>query len=373
MRSFREWFSQQFSDPQLSFLAIILVTGTLVLLFLGEILAPALASIVVAYLLEGLVGKLMKVHIPRLAAVVIVFCSFLVFLLFLLLGLFPLIWEQVGQLFQQLPTMISWVQKELVRLPDRYPEFISEEQILQILNVLRSELTSLGQRILSYSLASVRTLYGIVIYLFLVPFLVFFFLKDKVQILTWLEVFLPNDRQLAMEVWLEVDQQIGNYIRGKFWEIFIVWSITYLTFTILGLSYAMLLSFFVGVSVLIPYVGATAMIFPVALVSYFQWGWSSQFAAALAAYLVIQTLDGNVLAPLLFSEVVNLHPVATIVAMLIFGGVWGFWGLFFAIPLATLVKGVLNAWIRRRNLGKPGRAPAVPEEHPSRTTVDQVE
>jgi len=57
-------------------------------------------------------------------------------------------------------------------------------------------------------------------------------------------------------------------------------------------------------------------------------------------------LDGNVLVPLLFSEAVNLHPVAIIVAVLFFGGLWGFWGVFFAIPLATLVKAVFNAWPR---------------------------
>jgi putative permease len=59
---------------------------------------------------------------------------------------------------------------------------------------------------------------------------------------------------------------------------------------------------------------------------------------------VLQALDGYLLVPLLFSEVVNLHPVAIIIAILVFGGLWGFWGVFFAIPLATLVNAVLHAW-----------------------------
>jgi putative permease len=63
-----------------------------------------------------------------------------------------------------------------------------------------------------------------------------------------------------------------------------------------------------------------------------------------AVYLVIQVLDGNVLVPLLFSEAVNLHPVAIILAVLFFGGIWGIWGVFFAIPLATLIKAIINAW-----------------------------
>jgi putative permease len=109
-----------------------------------------------------------------------------------------------------------------------------------------------------------------------------------------------------------------------------------------------LLATLVGLSVIIPYIGATVVTIPVALVAYFQWGWSAQFAWLLIAYLVIQVLDGNVLVPLLFSEAVNLHPIAIIVAVLFFGGLWGFWGVFFAIPLATLVQAVIRAWPRAR-------------------------
>ncbi|MGV8546541.1 AI-2E family transporter, partial [Pseudomonas aeruginosa] len=76
----------------------------------------------------------------------------------------------------------------------------------------------------------------------------------------------------------------------------------------------------------------------------FTWGWSDTFIYLLVAHAITQALDGNVLVPLLFSEAENLHPVAIICAVLLFGGLWGFWGVFFAIPLATLVKAVLDAW-----------------------------
>ena len=85
---------------------------------------------------------------------------------------------------------------------------------------------------------------------------------------------------------------------------------------------------------------------PVIVVAVVQWGISPEFAYLVAAYLVIQILDGNVLVPLLFSEVVNLHPVAIVAAVLVFGGLWGVWGVFFAIPLATLVQAVYISWPR---------------------------
>jgi putative permease len=79
-------------------------------------------------------------------------------------------------------------------------------------------------------------------------------------------------------------------------------------------------------------------------VAFFQWGLSTEFGYLMLGYTIIQGLDGNVLVPLLFSDAVDLHPVLIIAAVLVFGGLWGVWGVFFAIPLASLVKAVINAW-----------------------------
>ena len=184
----------------------------------------------------------------------------------------------------------------------------------------------------------------VLVYLILVPLMIFFFLKDKKIVMEWVTNFLPKERHLVNEVWVEMDAQIGNYVRGKFNEILIVGAASYIAFVILGLNYAFLLAMIVGLSVLIPYIGAAIVTLPVALVGYFQWGLSSDFTWLMISYFVIQFLDGNVLVPILFSEAVNLHPLAIIVAILVFGGLWGFWGVFFAIPLATLVKALINVW-----------------------------
>jgi putative permease len=155
---------------------------------------------------------------------------------------------------------------------------------------------------------------------------------------------MPARRRLISQVWEEVHEQIGNYIRGKVLEIVIVGSVCYLVFSIMGLQYAFLLAVLVGVSVIIPYIGAVLVTIPVVVIAFLQWGLSSQFGWFLLVYGVIIAIDANVLVPLLFSEVVRLHPVAIILAVLVFGGLWGFWGVFFAIPLASFVKAVLKAW-----------------------------
>jgi len=345
---FRDWFNRRFSDPQIIILWLFLVSGFLFIFLLGEMLTPVFAGLIIAYLLEGIVGTLQKLKIPRNISVFLSFILFIICSLLLLVGLLPLISQQIGQLISDLPTMISNTQKQLMQLPERYPEFISEFQINNLISFLKSELTRLGQAALFFSVASVKSLITVLVYFVLVPFLVLFFLKDKALILDWLKGFLPKNRDLATEVWNEVNQQISNYIRGKIWEILIVWSASYITFTILHLDYAMLISLFIGLSVLIPYIGATVMTLPVALIAFFQWGFSPELTKIVIAYGIIQVIDGNILVPLLLSGVVNIHPVAIIVAVLVFGGLWGIWGLFFAIPLATLVHAVIKTWFIKK-------------------------
>ena len=347
LQIFRDWTKRHFSDPQMIILGLMLILGFAIVFLLGKILMPVFASVVIAYLLEGMVGYLQRWKVPRMVAVVIVFLSFVAGMFVLIIWLFPLLSRQVSQLIQQLPNMLIDGQKQLMLLPEKYPDFISTAQIQQIYDAISSGITSLARRLLSLSLASVMGIFSLIIYLILVPFLVFFFLKDKDQILEWVRALLPDNLDLTTTVWFEVNKQIANYIRGKGWEILIIWGISYTVFKLMGMQFSLLLSFFVGLSVILPYIGVTVMFLPVALIGYFQWGWGGDMAYALIAYAGIQLFDGNILAPLLLSGVVNLHPVAIIISVLLFGGLWGVWGVFFAIPLATLVNTVIKNWLLR--------------------------
>ena len=345
LRFFRERIKRFLPNSQAVSLAVILIVSFVLIYSLSSILMPVFASIVLAYLLEGLVGKAERAKLPRLPAVYLVFSGFMACLGFLLFYLMPLVSQQAVDLIQQIPEIINRAQTEIMRLPKIYPKLISESKIQQMIFAVQRELLTYGQNVLSLSAASVVGIVSAMIYLFLVPMMVFFFLKDKQLLVSWFLQFMPRDRNLTVRVWEEVDIQIGNYIRGKFAEIFILWFISYATFAMMGLNYAMLLAVLMGVQVIIPYIGAFLVTFPVLGVAYFQWGLSGdEFMYIVIAYSIIQALDGVVLVPVLFSEAVNLHAVAIIVAILFFGGMWGFWGVFFAIPLATVVKAVLTAW-----------------------------
>ncbi|MDD5036059.1 MAG: AI-2E family transporter [Methylococcaceae bacterium] len=350
MQTVREWVSdwvmRVLPNAQAVSFAIMLTVGFFIVVGLGRILMPVFAAGIIAYLLEGLGALCERRKLPRLLSVLIVYLLFLALLIFTFLALLPLLYQQTAQLIQQLPDMINRGQALIMQLPERYPHFITREQIYEIVAVIRQELVNYGQSMLTYSYASLVSLISFIVYVILVPLLVFFFLKDKNLILGWFVQYLPRDRYLTTRVWREVDMQIGNYVRGKFFEIIVLLLASYLTFYAMGMNYALLLAVLMGLSAIIPFVGSTLVTFPVMLVAFFQWGVNDDFWYLVLAYCIIQTVDGVVLIPLLFSEVVNLHPVAIMMAILFFGGIWGFWGVFFAIPLATLVKAVLRAWPR---------------------------
>jgi putative permease len=344
---FRRTFKRFLPNAQAISLAIILIVSFMLIFYLSDLLMPVFVSIVIAYLLEGLVNKAESIKLPRRLAVYLVFSVFMACLGFLLFYLIPMVSEQSVELVRQIPEIINRTQTGILRLPQMYPKLISQNKIQQIMFAVQSELLTYGQNVLSLSAASVMGLVSAMIYLFLVPMMVFFFLKDKQVLMTWFMEFMPRERHLTVRVWHEVDTQIGNYIRGKFSEVFILWVISYITYAAMGLNYAMLLAVLMGLSLIIPYIGATLVTFPVLIVAYFQWGLEGDdFMYVVIAYSVIQALDAVFLVPMLFSEAVNLHPVAIIIAILFFGGLWGFWGVFLAIPLATVVKAVLTAWPR---------------------------
>ena len=341
---FEKWYRRYLFEEESVLLLVLLTIGVVLLMTIGDILTPVVAAIVLAYLMQGVAGQLERHGLPKALGVAIAYLLFIGVFFGVTLGLLPLVWQQLISLVSEMPRILEKAQQLLGVLPEEYPGLITEAQLNGAISMAQTELAGLGQAIVTRTLASIPGVVTVLLYMILIPLLVFFFMKDREQILGWLGGFLPAERPLLRRIWSEMNMQFANYARGKVLEIIVVGLVTYFAFGWLGLNYAALLALLVGLSVIIPYIGAALVTIPVIMVAFFQWGLGSEFYAVFAVYVIIQTLDGNLLVPLLFSEAVNLHPVAIIMAVLFFGGIWGLWGVFFAIPLATLVKAIINAW-----------------------------
>jgi len=344
------WYQRYLSEEEAVILLVMLTVAFGVMLLFGDILAPVLVAVILAYLMQGVANVLRQRGLPGELSVAFSTLLFLGGFLAVLFGLAPLVWRQLVALVREAPAIIEAWRKVLVTLPEEYPVFFTQQQVNELTAAIQAEMASVGQILVTKGLSSIPSVLAAIVYLILIPLMVFFFLKDREQLTGWFVSFLPAKRPLLERIWSELNLQFANYARGKGIEVLIIGGASYVVFAIFSLNYAALLGLLVGFSVIVPYIGAALVTIPVVVVAYFQFGVTPDFYWVVGAYLLIQVLDGNVLVPLLFSEAVNLHPVAIVIAVLFFGGLWGLWGVFFAIPLATLVNAILSAWPSKDSL-----------------------
>ena len=242
----QQWYHRHFTDPQTVIFAFILIVGAALIFVLNTHLMPILVAIIFAYLAEGLVLLMARFNLGRTVAASVVTAIMVAAILLMFFVLLPLLSKQVSELFREMPNMLGQGQQLLLRLPEQYPDFVSAQQIEELLSLARAELTNFGQRVVSLSLSSVVGIITFLVYMILLPLMVFFFLKDKDMILHWLADFLPEERRLLRTVWIELDIKIASYVRGKVIEILIIWAASYVAFALMGLNYSMLLSLAVG-------------------------------------------------------------------------------------------------------------------------------
>lgn len=347
IKSISQWFQRTFSDPDAITLFMTIVLAIVFLELFGTILMPVLVSIVIAYLLNAAVKFLERYKCSHMIAVLIVYIVFLGLLIYALLGLLPLLFKELSNLVHELPDAFSQSQQWFDQQVQKYPNYLSHQQLQNYVSALQHQLASAGQSVLKYVLSAIPNLIQVVLYLVLIPLLVFFFLKDSDSIREWLAQYKPKNRGLSVRVWADLNFKIGAFVKARVLEILIVGFVSSVVFAILGLQYAVLLGVAVGLSVIIPYIGAIVVTIPVVVVSLVQFGWSAHFAYIMGAYAIVTLLDANFLVPFLFSESMKLHPLVIILSVIVFGGIWGFWGVFFAIPLATLIDVILRAWPRQ--------------------------
>jgi putative permease len=344
IKVFHGFYERYFAEEEAIIFTVLLILFFTIMMTMGSIIAPMLWSLVITYMLQGLVNSMDRLHVPHHLAVYFVYFLFLGLTLLVMLFALPFAWNRLSAFVRDMPAITDELRSLLLLLPEKYPDVFTVEQVQVWIDEMQNEVLVYGQTLLSNSVSSVTRVVTWIVYSVLVPIMVFFMLKDSAKLLSWFETWLPEKRPLMAQVWHEMNDQLANYIRGKALQIVIVGTVTWIVFALLGLEAAPVLAVVIGLSVIIPFVGATVVLVPLFLAGFLQWGFSGELLQVMLAYLAIHLIDANILVPLIFSETVNLHPIAIIVAILVFGGLWGVWGVFFAIPLATFIKAIIRAW-----------------------------
>ena len=334
-----------FKEEQYAALVLLLIALVLIY-FVGSLITPFFIALLIAYLLNGAMAFFVSRGASKRTSLSLAFIIFTAFYVSIFL-LLPLITSQIGSLINELPAIANYVEKLAQNLLKAYPELFSQSQVDGLAGSITSFFPTIAEQILIQMNAGFSAMMNALIYIILIPFFVFFFLKDKNEMIEYATYFLPKNSQLLSTLWSDLNIQLFGYIRGKALEMIIVGCITSFVFALIGVNYSILLGIMVGLSVLVPLFGAIIVTIPVVAIGLFQYGLESTFFIFLTSYLIIQALDGNFLFPLLLGREVNLHPVLIILAILIFGGIWGFWGLLLAVPIATFIRAILRAWPKK--------------------------
>ena len=341
---FKNIFRRIFSNEETVVFFLIIISTLILFSFFIEVLTPFIISIIVAYLLVGLQKKIETYGLTPRMSTIIAFSIFIIVGAAMFTWLIPLLYVQLQSFVLDIPRIFNEFLNFVSTIPAAFPDLVNSDQISVFFQAVSSELSSITQNIVKSSISGIQSTITVLLYIILFPILVYFFLFDRKNIIEGCLRIIPGDRAMLSQVWSEMDVQLSNYVRGKVLEIFIVGVAASILFASFGLNYGALLAVLVGLSVLIPYVGAFSITIPIVIIGLLQFGLGTQFYLLFGLYLLLQFLDGNLLVPIIFSEAVKLHPIVIILAVFMFGSIFGFWGVFFSIPLATFIKAVWNAW-----------------------------
>lgn len=311
------------------------------LYYFGNVLAPFFIAAIVAYIFVSLDKELVKKGVSSTISMYIVTSGLLLLFGGIAVYMAPLIWEQSINFAKEIPGLYGDFRVWLTSFTQQYLGDQSKDVVNSIFKHFGENIGSVANTIANNTFGSLMNIGVISLYAVIIPLLVYFFIKDRDLIIAFMSRFVPKNietKQNFSYYWSHIDGQLSNYIQGKILEILIIGGISFFLFASVGLKYTVLLATAVGLSVLIPFVGALAVTIPVVAVAFSQFGFETQFFVITIAYFILQILDGNVLVPLIFSEKMNIHPAAILLAVLLFGAIGGIAGVFFAIPLIALAK-----------------------------------
>ncbi|MDP9727342.1 AI-2E family transporter [Alicyclobacillus tolerans] len=311
-------------------------------LVLRAVLFPFLAALIITYILQPVVGLLTRRRVPKSMAILIIYLFATMLIVVALLHAVPAVTRQANQLMNNLPSMMnnanSWID-EIMRRKQYLPDAL-RVGMENALNQVESRVASWFSSLFTVVSGVVSTVFS----LFLVPFLVFYMLKDGRGMGRAIVNLWPKEkREEVRELLVRVDETLGRYIRGQLLVMLAVGILTYIGYLIVGMPYALMLALFLAIADMIPYIGPFIGAAPTILLA-LPLGWP-MVLKVLLVNVIVQQCEGNFLSPQIMGRTLSLHPMSIVAALLLGGELGGVLGLIAAVPLLAVGKVI---WMQLR-------------------------
>ncbi|GGB28688.1 AI-2E family transporter [Virgibacillus dakarensis] len=311
--------------------------------FLWHLLAPFIISCFIAYLLYPVVKKIHTYRVPKGIAILLIYLLFFGGAGYLIYRVYPAVIHQLNDLTEQLPELTNMYQDLIYRLYE-YTSFLPEvvhDKMDQLIAGIEASMENLLGRLV----AGFTKIFDMIIFLTVIPVLVFYFLKDftkiKAYVKRWVPVKYHKDTSVVCHA---IDKSLGNYIRGQLIVCLFVSLATFVIFQLLHIKYALLLAIIMGLTNIIPYFGPIIGAIPAVAITFTMS--AKLIIFVLLAIFVIQLIESNLLSPYIVGKSIAIHPIAIIFALLLGGELGGVIGMIVAVPSLTILKVIVTHIIR---------------------------
>ena len=313
--------------------------------FLSVVMLPVILSGLLFYLLNPLVDLMEKYKINRVLAISIIFVIIAFLLIIGLAVAIPNLQRQVIIFAQNVPSYIEDADRvidDLVtkRLPDDF-----RPQLEQVLAQFSTQATAWASNISSKAVNWVSAIISgtsqVIVALIIMPFMLFYLLRDGKGLRDYITQFLPNKlREPVGKVLSDVNQQLANYVRGQITVAVIVAIMFIIFFKIIGFRYAVALGVTAGVLNLVPYLGSFLAMLPALVLGLI--AGPVMLLKVIIVFIVEQTIEGRFVSPLILGSQLNIHPITILFVLLTSGSMFGIWGVLLGIPIYASAKVVIS-------------------------------
>jgi predicted PurR-regulated permease PerM len=334
---------------QLKYWGAAAVAISVTLWSLGDVLLPFVLGGAIAYFLDPVADRLERIGCTRTMATGLITIVGIVAFVLLMLWVIPTLIGQAVELFNVAPTLFANLRDFLT---ERFPDImVADSPLRKSLVSIGETIQSRGGELLNTVLSSAAGIINIVMLFVIVPVVAVYLLLDWDRMVGRIDELLPRDhaptiRKLASDI----DRTLASFIRGMGTVCIILGTYYAIALMLIGLQFGLVVGFIAGLVTFIPYLGALiggALAIGLALFQF--WGDWLSIGMVAGVFVLGQVIEGNVLTPKLVGSSVGLHPVWLILALSIFGSLFGFVGMLVAVPMAASI-GVITRFAANQYL-----------------------
>ncbi len=308
------------------------------------VISPFFIGFILAWLLNPLVCKLTQKGMKRSVSVVLVYLMLLVVIYLFCLAIIPTLINQINDMVKMIPGLLSeardFVNDVFVKLSNYTKLDMSDTKgkfILYLESFAKNITTELPTTIINLVQSFVSGVGQMLIGVIIGFYLLFNFNNVKSHLLSILPRNIQGDAESLLG---KISEALYKFVNGTLIISLILFAVSVIGFEAIGLNAPVLFAAFCAVTNIIPYIGPYIGGIPAVLVGFSQ---SSVIGFLTLVFIfIVQTLEGNILHPIVIGKKMDLHPVTIVISLLIFEYFFGIIGMIVATPVVAIIKVIYN-------------------------------